>query len=468
MKRYYISALFSIFPILLLEACSASSGAGNGGGLLPLSTESVTTTASISGKPVVASAKIGTGALVTLPSLQAVGAKAFIDSIGVNTHFNYPAYHTSFAKVESLLAASGIRHIRDGFVTNPSSAYIYYGYLQQVAASGIHGTMLTTMNMPIATILANVQAVPNFTEAIEPPNEYDLSGDLNWAANLAAYQQTLYTGVKSTSGLSLFPVLGPALTMPASYAAAGNLSASMDQGNMHDYFAGYNPGTTGYGGGGFGSVYGTIAYNLGEAAQTDGTKPVVATETGYCTMANIRNTVTPAIQGKYLPRMFLEQWLAGVVRTIDYELIDEGNNSVCSGNYGLLSSSLAPKPGYYAVQSLIQTLADSGTQSSPAALPLALTPSATTIHHLLFQKANGTYILALWNEVQSWNVNAGTGTAVTPTPVSITMQLAATPASSSINSINDAGALQAGALNWSNGNATITLDDHVTLVTYSM
>jgi hypothetical protein len=437
------------FLCLLLAACGGAGGStAIGGGLIPQ--------------------KIAREAQYTLPSLQAVDANAFIDSIGVNTHVNAPAYHTSFAKVESLLNASGIRHIRDSFVTNPNSAYVYYGYLQQLAASGIRGTMITGINMPIETISANVQAVPSFTEAIEPPNEYDLSGDANWAPHLAAYQKKLYNSVKSTHGLSSLPVIGPALTSVSAYAAVGDLSAYMDQGNMHDYFAGYNPGTIGYGSVAFGSLYGSIPFNLGEVAQTDGNKPIIATETGYCTLANKRNAVTPEIGSKYLPRMFLEQWRAGVKRTIAYELLDEGNSGVCSGNYGLLTGSLAPKPGYHALQNLIQALTDSGMNSSPGAIRLALTPSASTIHHILFKKTNGAYVLALWNEVESWDVNAGTGAAVRSKPVTMTMQLAATPRRSSIAEIGDAGALKAGILNWTQGNTTITLDDHVVLATFSM
>jgi len=452
-----------------LGTTSISSPAGdsipltfNGG----LTAENPTISATINGTTISASASISTHSAIVLPTVTAVSAKTFVNSIGVNTHVNYPAYANAFPTFASLLTASGIRHIRDGFVSNPASAFVYFGYLQQLQSNGIRATMETSINMPTSTILANTQAVPNFTEAIEGPNEYDISGDPNWATNLASYQQTLYAGVKSTSGLSSLPVIGPALTSAASYATVGNLSAYMDEGNMHDYFAGYNPGTTGYGGGGFGSVYGTIAYNQGEAAQTSGTKPIVATETGYCTVANTRNAVTPAIESKYIPRMFLEQWLANVTRTIEYEFIDEGGGG-CNATYGLVTSSLTPKPGYYALQSFIQTINDTGSSTTTTPLPMSLTSSATTLHHLLLQKSNGTYVLALWNEVQSWNVNNGTGTAVTPTPVTLTLQLATTPSNSNLQTISDSGTLQTGSLAWNNGVVVLSVDDHVTLVTLS-
>jgi hypothetical protein len=206
MKRAHLHALVFSIPIVLLSACSAGSGNGSSGtSMVPQVKQSQS--------------------LITLPTMTPVSANTFVDSIGVNTHFNYPAYNTTFATVEALLVSSGIRHIRDGFVTNPASAFVYFGYLQQLQSNGIHATMETSINMSPATILANTQAVPNFTEAIEGPNEYNISGDPAWATNLAAYQQTLYNGVKATPGLSSLPVIGPALTSAQAYAQVGNLSA---------------------------------------------------------------------------------------------------------------------------------------------------------------------------------------------------------------------------------------------------
>lgn len=425
-----------------------------------------TITATVAGSNITAHTTLGTRSAIVLPSVAAVSASAFTNSIGVNTHFNYPEYNNSFATVQSLLVASGIRHIRDGFVDNPASAAVYFGYLQQLQSNGIRATMSTSLNLPASTILANVQAVPNFTEAIEAPNEYDLSGDPNWLTNLAAYQRQLYAGVKSTPGISSIPVIGPALTSAEAYARLGDLSSYMDQGNMHDYFAGYNPGTAGYGGGGFGSVYGTIRYNQGEAAQVSGSKPVVATETGYCTVANTRNAVAPALEAKYLPRMFLEQWLAGVPRTLEYEFVDEGTGS-CNGSYGLLTTALTPKPGYYAVQHFLAALNDSGSGGNATALPMSITSSATSVHSLLLQKSNGSYVLALWNEVSSWDVNNGTGAALSSTPIPVSIQLAATPSVSQVTILADDGSAQPVTTTWTGGLSTLSIDDHVTLVSFT-
>jgi hypothetical protein len=52
-------------------------------------------------------------------------ADAFVDSIGVNTHFSYTdaIYHLNFPLVKQALVDLKIRHIRDGMHTVPSDLY---------------------------------------------------------------------------------------------------------------------------------------------------------------------------------------------------------------------------------------------------------------------------------------------------------------------------------------------------------
>ena len=421
--------------------------------------------ASVANSTITTSTNLITQGNITLPNEPTVAASIFTNSIGVNTHFEYPSYINAESSIIPLLTASGIKHIRDRFDSNPPNAP-YFNTLQQLENAGIHGTLLTQINMPVSTILANVNGVPGFAEAIEAPNEYNLSGDPNWAANLAAYQQTLYTGVKATPQLANLTVIGPSLTFAYAYANVGDLSSYLDAGNTHYYFGGYNPGTGPYGGPGFGTAYGTILYSMRAAAQTSGSKPIIATETGYCNAPNTVGAIPATIGSKYIPRTFLEEWRNGVIRTIEYEFIDEGGTG-CEGSYGLVDASMHPKPGYYALQSFLTTLSDTGTGGPAASLPMSITAGATTVHHQLFQKSNGMYVLALWNEVSSWTSTSANGPAITTPPTSVYLQLAHSPTSSSISTIGDSGSLQSSSLQWNNGQTNFTIDDHVTLLTFA-
>jgi hypothetical protein len=152
--------------------------------------------------------------------------------------------------------------------------------MSDLAANGIHVDGVTLMNEPMSTITEFVTNLPNVLESIEAPNEWNLSGDPNWVADITAYQKQLYSEVKGSPLTSSIPVMGPSLTSFEAYRAVGDLSAYCDEGNMHNYFGANNPGNLG------GAVfppgkYGTIQFFMGSAALVSGNKPVATTETGY-------------------------------------------------------------------------------------------------------------------------------------------------------------------------------------------
>lgn len=397
-------------------------------------------------------------------TLTPVSSRAFFHSIGINIHLSYPIYANNWQAVRAQLVTLGVGHVRDGML--PVSNTAYYAKLRDLTTLGIHGTLTTAPSESIAYVEAGVSAAPGFAEGVEGPNEYDVNNGANWRDTLVSYQSTLYKGAKASQVLKDLPIIGPSLTRAESYAAVGDISASLDYGNMHNYFAGFSPGTHGWGGSGFGSNYGAIAYNLGAAAQSSGTKPIISTETGYCTLANTKNAIPPAIHARYIPRMFLEQYLHGVVRTIDYELIDEGAPG-CDSHNGLLSADLTPKTGFVALTGLISQLDRSIEPKTLTPLGLTIAPDST-VHHLLLENGNGSYTLALWNEVSSYDVNAGTSGAIIATsPVQTTLTLTQNPATSSSSVINDQGNLTTTPLNWQNGVGIVPIDDHVTLVRIS-
>ena len=119
--------------------------------------------------------------------------------------------------------------------------------------------------------------VANSFEAYEGPNEYDNSGDPNWATMLNNFMTLLHGAVKSNASAAQFPIVGPSLTQAASFAQVAASAASFDNANLHNYSGGRNPGTPGWGNGG----YGSIDWNLALANGAWPGKPVITTETGY-------------------------------------------------------------------------------------------------------------------------------------------------------------------------------------------
>ena len=75
------------------------------------------------------------------------------------------------------------------------------------------------------------------------------------------------------------------------------------------------------------SLNGLYSVNIPLLSQVVGGKPLCATETGYHTAVNSTENVQPGVseaaQAKYVPRLFMEYFNAGVRQTFNYELLDE-------------------------------------------------------------------------------------------------------------------------------------------------
>ena len=334
---------------------------------------------------------------------------SFVDSAGINVHLSYygTLYGNNFTTIASLLTGLGVHHVRDSAV--PGQDNICQED-RQLAASGIHVEVIASLSQSMSDIASWLACVGSAAEAVEGPNEYDLSGDPNWPATLTAYQQTLYAQFHS-----MLPVVGPALTAEWAYGSV-SLAGAADAGNMHDYFAGRNPGTPGWGGtDGFGT-YGSLPYAMAVAHQDTGGAPIEATETGYSDSTDTY-AVPTAVKAHYVLRTLLEHWNAGVPRTYFYELVDEGGAPF--SHYGLATSAGKPKAAYSALQNLLKLLADGTNSFTPTALSYGFTAS-TAVHHMLLQKQSGVYELVVWVEAPEWDPNANQAIAISPQTVTIT------------------------------------------------
>jgi hypothetical protein len=370
-------------------------------------------------------------------------ADSFVDAIGVNTHLHDTGtgYVSAWSQVQSLLLSLGVRHIRDAVIDTTWQPY--YDHLNALGAAGIHADLVTTMNESPSLLLAYPSRVSSSLEAYEGPNEYDLSNDPIWASNLTTFQQMLNSTVRGNAATSQYSVIGPSLTSEHAWLAIGNLSGSEDYGNIHAYFAGRNP-----------------AYNMAVARQGAVAEPLIVTESGYDGNSADQNYVPDAVDVRYTMRTLLECWNNGIVRTYIYQFVDDASDGE---QYGLLDSSANPKTTYYGVKNLIGALTDPGASFATTPLPYSVT-GVSTIQQALFQKRNGSYVLALWNEVPSWNPT--TNTVLNVASVSATLSFSKNPSSVSAATFADSGTLSASTISAASGSAyTLSVSDHVTLVT---
>jgi len=350
----------------------------------------------------------------------AVPSDNVVNSVGVNVHLSYsPSPYTNFSAVESALKNLQIRHIRDGLSAAPPSWY--NSEHNQLGQLGIDSLFYDSVGQSAALIESYPTTMAQCFAGYEGPNEYDISGVTNWAPPLLAQVELLSNAERGPNESPRYPVIGPALVEydQAGFSTLGNISPYIDYGNVHDYPAGHNPGTAGWGGlDAEGHAYGSIPWNIDQAAIDAPGLPYYATETGYTNDLTDPNGVPQSVSAVYMPRLVLEHWRAGFTRIFLYELASEGGQ-----DYGLMTSTWEKKPAYTALANLLIFLYDKGYTFTPTSLNYGIAGGDSNLHQLLMQRHDGTFFLALWLEESSYNTT--TETAVTVAPETITVQLPA-------------------------------------------
>ncbi len=352
---------------------------------------------------------------------QAREADSVVESIGVNTHLGYnDTPYNNFSMVRQRLKELGIRYIRDGISLNRSDVY---SRLRTLAGDGIGlnaiaGDPLRRWNFgTIDQQLDMIQKeLSSSVVSIEGPNEYDLQGDPNWAPVLRDYTRDLWNGVKARPKLASLPVLGPSIVLRENMAKVGDLSAWTDYGNTHTYLSGDIPERD--------SIWNG---ELAAAAKNSGSSPVQTTETGYHNGVKGTEGHQPCSEkaaGIYMPRLFLENFRRGIVRSFSYEFMDQrpdASKTDIEAAFGLLRNDFSKKPAALATERLIGLLADKGSRFTPASLSYGLSGAPSTTQQLLLQKRDGSFYLVLWNRVSVWNT--ANRSDVDPADVAVTVNL---------------------------------------------
>lgn len=351
-------------------------------------------------------------------------ARGFVDTIGVNTHLHYtgtPYYN--FPMLKQRLKELGVRHVRDGIAPGRQDSYDRFNDL---AASGIKSTVIGCDFPNRYDWRIFVDEIKNklrgSLDAVEGVNEPDLNeggqhDDGAWYNDARGCNYWLTQLLKGTHSTEYgppydLPVFGPSVVPDGRAQALGNLLSPphADGGNLHPYPGSQKPSGPDY-------------LPLAEQMQRIRTwnfegrhVPVISTETGYHDYLPQTDGHLPVSQraaGIYMPRLFLEYARAGVQRTFAYELV---NLNVYSGaneyadHFGLFNSDWSYKPSATALKNTIGFL-DSPSAGPRTPLDYKLSNTGDPdgagpggpVKDSLFQKADGSWWLALWQDSTVWN-----------------------------------------------------------------
>jgi hypothetical protein len=383
--------------------------------------------------PLVAALMFG-GAAWATTTVTASSIGSFTNTIGVQTHLGYGSSspYGTLATVESALAYVGVKHVRDGIgssaiLSTMQTLHKDLGvtFNALISLSVAYGQSCPPRGWTYDGVLSSILANVSLVESVEGANEVDsFTPCWNGVSSIAAgvtEQEQLWSTFQGGQRLALIPVNSLTVSNPVNLSKISNISPYVNQVSSHVYPQWY--GTLGE------SAYGasqTMIVTNNQALAPG--KPNVVTEGGWWTAPAVASYGIPAgvpqaIQAKLELSFLLDNYALGVTRTFLYELFDEYADPVginFEDHFGLFTSAGAAKSLATALHSMQVILADSGTPSSLGSLSYTLSGMPAAGHSLVFERSDGTFILAVWNDAAIWDNTYYAPIAVSPSAIKLT------------------------------------------------
>jgi hypothetical protein len=413
----------------------------------------------------------GPAGATTTVTASSIGS--FTNTIGVQTHLGGVASspYGNVTTVQSALAYVGVKHVRDGIGSSAALSAMQtlhnalgVTFNALISTSVAYGESCPPKGWTYANVLSSILANVSLFESVEGANEADTFLPCwNNVSSLAAgvtEQAQLWSTFQSSQRMATLPVNSLTVANPVSLPKIGNISAYVNQVSSHVYPQWF--GTAGQS-----AYYASQELTaLNNQALAPG-KPNVVTEGGWWTAPAAASYGIPAgvpqiIQAKLELSFLFDNYALGVKRTFLYELFDEDadpSGTNFEDHFGLFTSAGAPKLFATALHNTQAILADSGTLSSLSSLSYTLTGMPTTGHSLVFERSDGTFIVALWNDAAMWNNNNYVPITVSPSTIKLMLSVV----SHSMN-VYDPLVGTSAVTTGNSGSIQFSLSDHPVLV----
>ena len=341
--------------------------------------------------------------------VQASSATDFLSTVGINTSVTMiSSAYQNYAQMTNALAYLDIHQVRDTY-DNP---YTIAEFPLMARQLGLKFDFFIALGSAWPEWqMEQIRNNPTIVSYVEGYNESD-----SWwqsfhgatgADATAAVQQYIYHEVKTNPALSGVGVIQATFASPGGFAAYGDHGTSTDYASTHTYSGtGNNPG----------SGFETVMIDQAQSASPG--KPTITTEAGFHTTAGNVHGVSQLVQAKYTLNLLFEQAKLGVKLTYLWGLVDhyaDPGNTNSENHYGLFNNDWTPKIAAIALHNTLAIMADPGTgRVSPTSLDYALDGLPASVQTSLFQKSDGTFVLAVWNDVRLSGPTVQADIAVAP------------------------------------------------------